>query len=242
VSQPVLIQFFQEIPDRQAGENARRWAQRFHAGLEKFKQAVKDRYSAGTLERLLSSSSAQVRQAATLGLGMVGAWEANKPLAAMLHDEHPLVRQVAADSLWSLWFRASSPENNRELQRLMRLKPDEIGSEPILRGYLALIEKAPQFAEAFHQRAVLYFRLGDLTAAIADCTMALRQNGPGEAPGGPADERRKQHAVPQRLVIERVGGQLRACAYRRAHRINPNLDGVEQVIHSLERMLGEERK
>ncbi len=232
MSQPVLIQFFQEIPDRQAGENARRWAQRFHAGLEKFKQAVKDRYSAGTLERLLSSSSAQVRQAATLGLGMVGAWEANKPLAAMLHDEHPLVRQVAADSLWSLWFRASSPENNRELQRLMRLKPDEIGSEPILRGYLALIEKAPQFAEAFHQRAVLYFRLGDLTAAIADCTMALRQN-PYHfgAASGLAQCYMKQ---------KKLRAALRA--YRRAHRINPNLDGVEQVIHSLERMLGEERK
>src|SRR5262245_56494696 len=62
VSQPVLIQFFQEIPDRQEGENARRWAQRFQAGLEKFKIAVKERYSGGTLERLLSSSSAQVRQ------------------------------------------------------------------------------------------------------------------------------------------------------------------------------------
>src|SRR5439155_10531874 len=129
------------------GENARRWAQRFQAGLEKFKLAVKGRYSEGTLERLLSSSSAQVRQAATLALGMIGTWQANKPLAAMLHDEHTLVRQVASDSLWSLWFRASISENNRELQRLMRLKPDEIGAEPILRGYLALIEKAPKFAE-----------------------------------------------------------------------------------------------
>ena len=232
MSQPVLIQFFQEIPDRQEGENARRWAQRFQAGLEKFKVAVKERYSGGTLERLLSSPSAQVRQAATLALGMIGAWEANKPLAEMLRDEHPLVRQVAGDSLWSLWFRASTPENNRELQRLMRLKPEEIGAEPILRGYLALIEKAPTFAEAYNQRAILYFRLGDMAAAIADCTMALKHN-PFHfgAASGMAQCYMKQ---------KKLRAALRS--YRRAHRINPSLDGVEQVIHSLERMLGEERK
>jgi tetratricopeptide (TPR) repeat protein len=232
VSQPILVEFFQEIPDRKEGENPRRWAQRFQAGLDKFKLAIKERYSEGTLERLLSSSSAQVRQAATLALGMIGTWQANKPLAEMLRDEHTLVCQVASDSLWSLWFRASTPENNRELQRLMRLKPDEIGAEPILRGYLALIEKAPKFAEAFNQRAILYFRLGDMAAAIADCTMALRLN-PYHfgAASGMAQCYMKQ---------KKLRAALRS--YRRAHRINPNLDGVEQVIHSLERMLGEERK
>ena len=41
-----------------------------------------------------------------------------------------------------------------------------------------------------------------------------------------------------------AGRKLRAAlrAYRRAYRINPNLDGVEEVIQSLERMLGEGRK
>ena len=35
--------------------------------------------------------------------------------------------------------------------------------------------------------------------------------------------------------------KLRAAlrCYRRAHRINPNLDGVPEVIHSIERTLGE---
>lgn len=232
MSQPVLIQYFQDIPDRQEGENPRRWAQRFQAGLEKFKLAARERYSEGTLARLLSSSSAQVRQAATLALGMIGSLESNKPLAAMLHDDHALVRQVASDSLWSLWFRASTPENNRELQRLMRLKPEEVGAEPILRGYKTLIDKAPKFAEAYNQRAILYFRLGDLAAAIADCTQALRQN-PYHfgAASGMAQCYMKQ---------KKLRAALRS--YRRAHRINPNLDGVDEVIQSLERMLGEERK
>jgi tetratricopeptide (TPR) repeat protein len=232
VSQPVLIEYFQQIPDRIEGENPRRWAQRFQEGLEKFKLGVKERYSAGTLERLLSSSSAQVRQAATLALGMIGTWESNKPLAGMLHDEHMLVRQVASDSLWSLWFRGSTPDNNRELQRLMRLKPDEVGAEPILRGYKTLIDKAPKFAEAFNQRAILYFRLGDLAGAIADCTQALKLN-PYHfgAASGMAQCYMKQ---------KKLRAALRS--YRRAHRINPNLDGVDEVIQSLERMLGEERK
>jgi tetratricopeptide (TPR) repeat protein len=232
MSQPILVEYFQEIPDRKEGENARRWAQRFQAGLDQFKQAVKARYNEGTLERLLSSPSAQVRQAAALGLGMIGTWQANESLAAMLRDDHPLVRQVASDSLWSLWFRASTPENNKELQRLMRLKPEEVGFEPVLRGYLALIEQAPKFAEAYNQRAILYFRMGDMPAAIADCTMALRLN-PHHfgAASGLAQCYMKQ---------KKLRAALRS--YRRAHRINPSLDGVEQVIHSLERMLGEERK
>ena len=39
-----------------------------------------------------------------------------------------------------------------------------------------LIKKAPAFAEAYNQRAILYFRAGEYQKAIADCETALKLN------------------------------------------------------------------
>jgi len=43
-------------------------------------------------------------------------------------------------------------------------------------------------------------------------------------------------------AVAMIGPKLRAAlrVYRRAHRINPNLDGVAETIRALENALGEE--
>ena len=58
-------------------------------------------------------------------------------------------------------------ENNllagEELQRLVALSAeDEFAPDRVLEGFAALIKQAPRFAEAYNQRAIVYFRLGDL--------------------------------------------------------------------------------
>jgi tetratricopeptide (TPR) repeat protein len=114
----------------------------------------------------------------------------------------------------------------------MRLNPDETTAEVILSRYDALLQNAPQFAEAYNQRAILYFRLGELSRSIADCEKVLRMN-PYHfgAAGGMAQCYMKQ---------KKFRAALRT--YRRTYRINPNMDGISQVIQSLEQMLGEEGK
>ena len=101
------------------------------------------------------------------------------------------------------------------------------GADP--RRLRRLIRKAPRFAEAYNQRAIVHFRMGDFTQSIADCEKVLRLN-PYHfgAASGMAQCFMKQ---------KKLRAALRT--YRRANRINPNLDGVQQVIESLERMLGE---
>jgi Tfp pilus assembly protein PilF len=81
----------------------------------------------------------------------------------------------------------------------------------------------------YNQRAIAYFRLGDMAKALADCERVLRLN-PYHfgAASGMAQCFMKQKKLRAALRM-----------YRRANRINPNLDGVKQVIDSLERMLGE---
>jgi tetratricopeptide (TPR) repeat protein len=227
VRQPLLLQYYQLLPDHEGVA-----APAFRKGLGKFKRAVEARYNEATLERLLDAPNPDIRQAAVLALGFLGTMSVNPSLARRLHDEDPTVRALTDEALWSLWFRADSPANNEELQRLIRLRVGEHSAEEIEGAFTALIRKSPRFAEAYNQRAVFHFRRGNYAKAISDCEKVLRLN-PfhfGAASGlGQCFLRQKK---------------LRAAlrTYRRAARINPNLEGVHEAITSLERMLGEEGK
>jgi len=232
VVQPLLLVLYRELPRRPAEGDVVRWVQKCRGKLARFKQKIAARYSEGTLERLLSWNEPEARQAATLALGFVGSIKINASLAGRLHDEDALVRQFAADALWSVWFRGDSPLNNQELQRLMRLDPDEEKLENILSAYASLIAEAPTFAEAFNQRAILHFRTGNYARSIVDCEKTLRLNPYhfGAACG-----------LAQCFMKQK---KLRAAlrCYRRALRINPHLENVRQAISSLEEILGEEGK
>lgn len=230
--QPLILQYYQLLPDQRNDENPADWNRHFRKALAKFKRSVESRYHEATLERLLNAPLADTRQAAVLALGMIGSIRVNAPLAKCLHDEDPLVRQLAAESLWSIWQRGDSAENNRELQRVVQLTSINRPSDEVLAGFENLIRKAPRFAEAFNQRAIFHFQRGDYTKAINDCEKALRLNPYhfGAACGmGQCFMKQKKLRAALRI-------------YRRAHRINPGLETVREAIESLERMLGEEGK
>jgi tetratricopeptide (TPR) repeat protein len=229
VRQPLLLDFYNDLPDRKIGDSSHQAAQRIRRGLHRFKRKIEERYNESTLEKLVASPNVDVRQAAILALGLTGSMRVNQLLAARLHDDEIVVSEMAADALWSVWFRADSKENSQELQRLVKLRVDKDSAAGVLAGFRTLIHKAPRFAEAYNQRAIIYFRLGDWAKSVADCERALRLN-PFHfgAAGGMAQCFMKQ---------KKLRAALRS--YRRANRINPRLDGVKQVIESLERMLGE---
>jgi tetratricopeptide (TPR) repeat protein len=233
VATALLLEYFRELPERTNGEPSKAWQRRYQEGLDKFQQQVRERYTDGTLQRLLDASLAQTRQAAALALGLCGAMNCNKSLAVMLHDDDLAVRQMASDAMWAIWFRAGTPAHNEELQRLVILAAGGEGSpESVLAGFDALSKQAPEFAEVFNQRAKFLFSRGEFANSIKDCERALKLN-PYHfgAAGGMAKCYMKQR-------------KLRAAlrAYRRSFRINPNLEDVQQAIQSLEKTLGEEGK
>jgi tetratricopeptide (TPR) repeat protein len=143
------------------------------------------------------------------------------------------VRQMASDSMWSIWFRASSAEHNDDLQRLVaQAASGECDDETLQAGFDVLIHQAPEFAEAYNQRAIFHYRKGEYARAVKDCERALKLNPHHFGAAG---------GLAQAYVKQR---KLRAAlrAYRRSFRINPNIDGVRQAIQSLEKTLGEEGK
>jgi tetratricopeptide (TPR) repeat protein len=232
VRQPLILNYFSLLPEQPADENPAIWAETYRKALRKYQRALEARYNEATLERLLHAADPAARRAAVLGLGLIGTMNVNLSVASRLHDEDSTVCELAADALWSLWFRADSEENNRELQKLIRLDVTTETGDDVLAAFDALIKKSPRFAEAYNQRAIVNFRLGDFGKSVVDCEKTLRLNPVhfGAASG-----------MAQSFMKQR---KLRAAlrSYRRAFRINPRIDGISEVIDSLEKTLGEEGK
>src|SRR5262249_42519743 len=118
------------------------------------------------------SPDVQSRRAAVMGLGLMASLDSNKAVARMLHDADRQVRDLASEALWSMWFRADSDENRLELQRIVRMN----NANKAMHSLNALVQKAPRFAEAYNQRAILYFRMGDFQRSIADCEVVVKLN------------------------------------------------------------------
>ncbi len=227
MSQSLLLEYFQQLPPLQETRETIASAARLRRALGTFKKRVSRRYSEGTLQRLLYAADVDTRLAAVVGLGLLGTMESNRALATMLHDEEGVIRTKAADALWSVWLRGDEPENNRELQRLMRLD----NATAAQAGLTALIRKAPRFAEAYNQRAILYFRLGKYERSIEDCEVALRLN--------PCHFGALSGMAQCFLKLRKPKPALKA--FRHAFRINPSLEAVGETIRELEDALGEEK-
>jgi tetratricopeptide (TPR) repeat protein len=229
VGTALLVEFYRQLPEPREGDSPKGWARRLEAALAKFKKQAAARYTEGTLQRLLEGAmSVETRRAAGLALGMLGTMAATPEIAARLHDEDEMVRSLAADALWSIWFRADTTANNQELQRLMRVRD----RDKALAGLDALIKKAPEFAEAYNQRAIRYFQRKEYQRSIADCEKVLELN--------PYHFGAQSGMAQCFMHLRKAKSALKA--YREAYRINPNLEGVEAAIRDLEKALGEEGK
>jgi tetratricopeptide (TPR) repeat protein len=232
MKQPLLLQYYQLLPERRFEENPTDWPRLFRKPLEKFRAAVAARYNEASLQRLLKHPMPEVRQAATLALGALGSLAVNRDLARCLKDDDLTVCQLAEDALWSVWFRGDNPEHAAELEHLVHAQVGNAVNEQVEEGFNQLIAKAPLFAEAYNQRALYYYRIGNYAKAIADCERALRLNPVhfGAASGmGQCYMKQKRWRAALR-------------AFRRALRVHPDLEGVLDMIESLRRLLGGEGK
>lgn len=189
-----------------------------------FVRLVGERYACAALERLLSNSSRSCRRAAALALGYLGTYESNSVLGRALQDQDRGVRTLAENAIRAVWCRASTPQHQLLLERAIRHNASEQYDQAF---NLAndLVESTPWFAEAWNQRAISQYGLGRYHDSIYDCRQTLEINPYhfGAAAGmgqcwlnlGEPDE-----------AIE---------CFRRALRLNPELEGVRAAVQNLER-------
>lgn len=143
--------------------------------LNAFRLSVTTRYTEGSLARLAQAGGLAARRASILALGLNGSYAVNDVVGRALRDPDPVVRNLASNALWSIWFRADTPENNATLQQVSDLlNRGRAGDAQDLAT--RLIARAPDFAEAYNQRAIAHFAQDHFADSAADCKRALERN------------------------------------------------------------------
>jgi tetratricopeptide (TPR) repeat protein len=221
----LLVELFDRLPEFRSGDDEDLWTAGVQEAMREFRAGIRERYTEGTLQRILATATeVKARRAAALALGLTGTPTAVPAVASALHDEDPLVRRFAADSLWELWFCGGTADQNVRLREAAN-EPDAVKARVELDE---LIRIAPSFAEAHNQRAIWFFKKGEFARAVEDCETVLQLNPHhfGAAAG-----------LGQCLLkLNRPQAALRA--FRRALDINPDLD-LHDTVRALE-ALGEE--
>jgi len=191
-----------------------------------FIRRVSQSYASGTLQRLARHRDSAVRRAAVLALGYLGDYDANHTLGCAMLDDDRTVRTIAEDGIRAVWNRAGSESERQDLAYIIRLNAAQLHREALDRAS-KLIERAPWFAEAWHQRAVAHQALGRLIEAIRDCHQALEIN--------------PYHfvaAVSMGQAYLQLQNSISALeCFRRALRLNPDLEGVRVQVARLTRMV-----
>jgi tetratricopeptide (TPR) repeat protein len=207
---PFLLELYEKYLDRQ--DSAR------------FASRVSKCYTLGTLERLARHPMREIRRAAILALGFLGDYGVNHALGCAMLDEDRNVRTLAENGIRVIWTRVGSDADRQEIDMIVRLNAAQLHREAI-ESATKLIERAPWFAEAWHQRAVAHFVLGQLVESIRDCHQALEIN-------------------PYHFVAATSMGQTYLDlhnpvsaleCFRRALRLNPDLEAVRVQVARLTR-------
>jgi Flp pilus assembly protein TadD len=191
--------------------------------IENFQQQVSARYTEGTLARLIESGTVPARRAGILALGLLGTMESNAAVARALRDNDSTVRDLADNALWAIWYRADTPENNNMLEQVRLLIRNERLADAVTRAS-RLIVRAPDFAEAYNQRAIAHFFQGHFQESAEDCQRVLERN-PYHF-GALAGLAQCQLRLDQRREALKT--------FRRALRLQPFSQGLRQAVSSLE--------
>lgn len=187
-------------------------------------------YTSGTLQRLTRHASREIRRAAALALGFLGDYDSNHALGCALLDPDRTVRTIAENGIRTIWTRAGNEAERQELAVIIRLNAAQLHREVVARA-TKLIERAPWFAEAWHQRAVAYFSLGRLVESIRDCHQALEIN--------PYHFIAATSMGQAYLELQNPVSALEC--FRRALRLNPDLEGVRVQVTRLTRTVEDNR-
>ena len=225
MARALLVQWYRQIPRPRNRESFHSWFKNHKKAIEQFQNRVTSRYQECTLQRLLANGDLVARDAAAFCLGILGTWDSNPHLASALKDADPAIREMAAEAMWSLWFRSHEPRNCQELRRIVRLRD----RRKVLEGLNTLIVDAPDFAEAWNQRAIVHFKAKRFEDAIRDCERTLQLN-PWHFGAQAGMAQAYMHMRKHNAALK---------AFRAAYRINPHMDGIVSTIRLLEKALDE---
>jgi tetratricopeptide (TPR) repeat protein len=191
-----------------------------------FIHRVNLRYNQATLVRLATHGHRYVRRAAFLSLGYLGDYSANAVMGTGLHDLDRGVRLLAENGIRSIWCRAGSEDERREISAIIALNTTKDHREALRRSE-KMIRQIPWFAEGWNQNAIALYCLDRYDDSIESCRQALEIN-PYHFGAAAGMGQCYLKLSMQSLALE---------SFRRALKLNPNLEGVRANVVYLEKML-----
>lgn len=209
---PLLVDFYEQFLD----DN----------NLSAFLRNASERYYIGTLERLALNGERMARRAAVLALGRLSDYQSNQVLGKALVDLDRGVRTLAENAIALIWPRVGLAIHQRRLGAVEeQLDRGDYDRASQLAG--KIIQDAPWIAQSWYQRGKAFFHLGQHEAATRDCHQALEINPYHfQAASIMAQAYETQHNLVAALE-----------AFRRALRLNPNMEEVRARVIQLQRVL-----
>jgi tetratricopeptide (TPR) repeat protein len=191
-----------------------------------FVERVARRYTRVTLERLVAIGDHITRRAAVLAISLVGDYRSNPVLGRALVDRDRGVRSIAENGIRELWRRDGTRPQREILCRVADLNEERRHIEAV-RLATDLLRSYPRFAEAWCQRGIAHYHLGQYDAAIRDCHEALEIN--------PYHFTAAAGMGQCYLLQDNPVAALES--FRRALRLNPSLEEVRAQVVRLQRSL-----
>lgn len=144
-------------------------------------------------------------------------------LFAALKAASPAEASTLEADIWRLWSRSGSPAMDLLLDR--GGKAIEQGDyEAALDHLTALTDHAPDFAEGWNQRAIVWFQMGRFGQSVEDIRRTLALN-----------PRHFAAMVGFAAILEAMERPDQALeVYRAALAIHPHLEGVDEAVKRLE--------
>jgi len=181
--------------------------------------------------RDLASADIATRRAAAGQLGEIGRMTDVAALVKALRDRDEETRAIAEAAIWEIWGRSGDAEIDELYQKGLQLMNFGAAGEAI-KVFTIIIGKKPEFAEGWNKRATLYYSIGEYQKSLRDCDEVMKRNPLhfGALAG-------------YGMIYTQLNQLERALDYfRRALKINPNMQGVAINIELLEKQGNDKRK
>jgi tetratricopeptide (TPR) repeat protein len=174
----------------------------------------------------IAQPDAGLRLAGVERLGEIGSNADVDKLLIGLRDVDPRVREACAAAVWQVWGRSGDPAIDKLFARgLQQMQASAL--QDALATFSEIVRRRPGFAEGWNKRATVYYLLDQNDKSLRDCDEVLKRS--------------PNHfgALSGAGQIHLQLGQLRPALQflRRAVQINPNLEGLTQLVPMLEQQL-----
>lgn len=181
--------------------------------------------------KAVEQPEASARLAGVERLAEIGRMPDADRLVTRLADADPQVRASAGEAMWRIWSRSGDSAIDKLFARGLQQMQDS-AYDDALATFSQIVARKPEFAEGWNKRATLYFLMGQNEKSLRDCDEVLARNPNHFGALSGAGQIHLQLGHPE-AALE---------FFRRALKVNPNLDSLRQMIPILEQHLRDKER